>query len=160
MTTLSRRSRMTSSSNSPQPRTDWSISTWPMGDAASPRSTMRSYSCAVRAIPPPRPPRVNAGRPGRPPLGDALVPLGGGGDPPAAPAERERGAHDGGQPDVVQRAERLRERGGDRAARHLQSGALHGLAEEVAVLGAGDRVVVRADELHPEALEGPVLVQR
>jgi hypothetical protein len=36
-TTLSAPSRMTSSSNSPQPSTDSSISTWPIGDAASPR---------------------------------------------------------------------------------------------------------------------------
>ena len=33
-----------------------------MGDAASPRSTIRSYSSGLRAMPPPRPPRVKAGR--------------------------------------------------------------------------------------------------
>ena len=121
---------MTSSSNSPQPRTDWSSRTWPMGDAASPRSTMRSYSSSVRAMPPPRPPSVKAGR--------TMA----------------------GSPISGSDAARLGERGGDRAARHLQPGALHRLAEEVAVLGAGDGVVVGADELDPEALERPVLVQR
>ena len=33
-----------------------------VGDAARPRSTMRSYSSSLRAMPPPRPPRVKAGR--------------------------------------------------------------------------------------------------
>jgi hypothetical protein len=62
MTTLSAPSRMTSSSNSPQPSTDSSMSTCPIGEAASPRATIRSTSSGVRAIPPPRPPRVKAGR--------------------------------------------------------------------------------------------------
>ena len=62
ITTLSARSRMTSSSNSPQPSTDSSISTWPIGDASSPRRTISSTSSRVRAMPPPRPPSVNAGR--------------------------------------------------------------------------------------------------
>ena len=61
-TTLSALSRMTSSSNSPQPSTDSSISTCPIGDAARPPATIRSKSASVRAIPPPRPPSVNAGR--------------------------------------------------------------------------------------------------
>jgi hypothetical protein len=62
ITTLSARSRMTSSSNSPQPRTDSSISTWPIGEVDSPRATTSSNSASVRAMPPPRPPSVNAGR--------------------------------------------------------------------------------------------------
>ena len=62
ITTLSAPSRITSSSNSPQPITDSSISTWPIGDAARPPSTIRAKSSSVRAIPPPRPPSVNAGR--------------------------------------------------------------------------------------------------
>ena len=62
ITTLSAPSRMTSSSNSPQPSTDSSISTCPIGDAASPPATIRSKSASLRAIPPPRPPSVNAGR--------------------------------------------------------------------------------------------------
>ena len=62
ITTLSAPSRITSSSNSPQPSTDSSISTWPIGEAARPCATIRSNSSWVRAIPPPRPPSVNAGR--------------------------------------------------------------------------------------------------
>ena len=130
ITTLSLWSRMTSSSNSPQPSTDWSSRTWPIGEAARPRATTRRYSSSVRAMPPPRPPSVNAGRTmhGRPM------------SPSAASASST----------VVR----------DRAARHLQPGGVHRLAEQVAVLGAGDRVVVRADELDAEALERAVLVQR
>ena len=122
---------MTSSSNSPQPSTDWSSSTWPIGDAASPRATIRSNSSA-RAR-----------------------------DPAAAAAEREGRAHDARQADVGARAlARLGDRGRDRAARHPQPRRVHRLAEEVAVLGAGDRVVVGADQLDAEALERAVLVQR
>ena len=62
ITTLSAWSRMTSSSNSPQPRIDSSIRIWPIGEAARPCSTIRSKSATVRAMPPPRPPSVNAGR--------------------------------------------------------------------------------------------------
>ena len=62
ITTLSERSRITSSSNSPQPSTDSSSSTWPIGEAFSPRPTTRSISASVRTTPPPVPPSVNAGR--------------------------------------------------------------------------------------------------
>jgi len=62
ITTLSAASRITSSSNSPQPMTDSSSSTWPIGDASMPAAAMRSNSSLVRAIPPPRPPSVKAGR--------------------------------------------------------------------------------------------------
>ena len=62
ITTLSLWSRMTSNSNSPQPITDWSISTWVIGEAARPRETIVRYSSSVRAMPPPRPPSVKAGR--------------------------------------------------------------------------------------------------
>ncbi len=62
ITTLSARSRITSSSNSPQPITDSSSSTWEIGEASRPSATMRSNSSSVRAMPPPRPPSVNAGR--------------------------------------------------------------------------------------------------
>ncbi len=62
ITTLSAPSRITSSSNSPHPSTDSSISTWPIGDALRPWATICSNSASSRAIPPPRPPSVNAGR--------------------------------------------------------------------------------------------------
>ena len=61
-TTLSLRSRMTSSSNSPQPSTDSSTSTWLMGLAASPSETTWRNSVSVRPTPPPCPPSVKAGR--------------------------------------------------------------------------------------------------
>ena len=62
ITTLSLRSRITSSSNSPQPITDSSISTCPIGDAARPSATRSRYSDSVRAMPPPSPPIVKPGR--------------------------------------------------------------------------------------------------
>ena len=63
ITTLSLRSRITSSSNSPQPSTDSSSSTWLMGlsrnaDGQPPPRT----GSGVEAKPPPCPPSVNAGR--------------------------------------------------------------------------------------------------
>ncbi len=72
-TTLSLWSRMSSSSNSPQPITDSSISTWPIGLAARPSATRSRYSGSVRAIPPPSPPIVKPGRTiaGRPMSGSA-----------------------------------------------------------------------------------------
>ncbi len=62
MTTLSLRSRITSSSYSFQPSTDSSTSTWCTGEAASASRTMSSSCSRVRAMPPPAPPRVNDGR--------------------------------------------------------------------------------------------------
>ena len=73
ITTLSLRSRITSSSNSPQPITDSSTSTWPIGLAASPSATRWRNSASVRAMPPPSPPIVKPGRTiaGRPISGSA-----------------------------------------------------------------------------------------
>ena len=62
ITTLSARSRMTSSSYSFQPITDSSISTSVMGLVDSPHSTASAYSDSLRAMLPPAPPRVKAGR--------------------------------------------------------------------------------------------------
>ena len=62
ITTLSLRSRITSSSNSPQPSTDSSTSTWLIGLAASPSETTWANSVSSLATPPPCPPSVNAGR--------------------------------------------------------------------------------------------------
>jgi hypothetical protein len=62
ITTLSAWSRITSSSNSPQPITDSSTSTWPIGLAARPSPTTSLNSAFVRAMPPPAPPIVNPGR--------------------------------------------------------------------------------------------------
>ena len=46
ITTLSALSRITSSSNSPQPITDSSSSTWPIGEASMPAATIRSTVAA------------------------------------------------------------------------------------------------------------------
>ncbi len=62
MTTLSLRSRITSSSNSPQPITDSSTRTWLIGLAARPSLTTWRSSVSVWPIPPPWPPIVKAGR--------------------------------------------------------------------------------------------------
>ena len=59
---LSLRSRITSSSNSPQPSSDCSSSTWLIGLALSPSDTRSPNSAGVRAMPPPWPPSVKAGR--------------------------------------------------------------------------------------------------
>ena len=130
ITTLSARSRITSSSNSPHPITDSSSSTWPIGEASMPSATIRSNSSSVRAIPPPRPPSVKAGRTmqGRPSSGSAAR---------ACSSEVAIAL-----------------------ARHPQPGALHRLAEQFAVLRAGDRVVVGADQLDAEALQRAVVVER
>ena len=81
-------------------------------------------------------------------------------DAASAPAERERRANDAGQAEVGQRVERLCDRRRDRALGHRQAGAFHRLAEQVAILGTGDRVVVGADQLDAELSQRPVLVQR
>ncbi len=62
ITTLSFRSRITSSSNSPQPITDSSTSTCPIGLAASPSPITWRYSVSFHAMPPPAPPIVKPGR--------------------------------------------------------------------------------------------------
>ncbi len=62
ITTLSARSRMTSSSNSFQPITDSSTRIVPTGDICSPHRTARSRSSGVRAMEPPVPPSVKDGR--------------------------------------------------------------------------------------------------
>ena len=82
------------------------------------------------------------------------------GDAAAAAAERVGGPDDDRQADVDHRVVGLLRGRRDRAARHLQAGLLHRRAELVAVLGAADRVVVRADQLDAVLLERAVLVQR
>ena len=62
MTTLSMRSRISSSSYSFQPRTDSSRSTSVTGLASSPAPAIRRSWASSRAMPEPVPPRVNEGR--------------------------------------------------------------------------------------------------
>ncbi len=142
ITTLSPWSRITSSSNSPQPITDWSIRIWPIGEASRPWRTIRSNSSCV--------------------VGDAA----------AAAAEREGRADDRRQTGHLEELEGvgvaavdvavpvgLDRRLGDAGGRHLQPAACHGLGERLAVLGAVDRVVVRADQLDAVLVEGAVLLE-
>ena len=130
ITTLSARSRITSSSNSPHPSTDSSSSTCEIGEA---------FEAAAD---------------------DRLELRLGADDAAALAAERERGPDDERQPDLGDRGARVLDRVGDRAPRHAQPGLSHRLAEQLAVLGAFDRVVVGADQLDAVALERAVLVQR
>ncbi len=132
ITTLSLRSRITSSSNSPQPSTDSSTSTWLIGLAASPSETTCASSVSVLAT------------------------------PPAVSAQREGGPDDRGQRDVAVGETRLRigDRGDDLRPRHPQPGLLHRPAEGLSILGAVDRLVVGADQLDAEALQRAVVVQR
>mmetsp|Transcript_5486 Transcript_5486/g.18559 ORF Transcript_5486/g.18559 Transcript_5486/m.18559 type:complete len:288 (-) Transcript_5486:66-929(-) len=62
ITTLSARSRITSSSYSFHPRRDCSTRTWLVDDALMPDCTIISNSSWLYAMPPPVPPRVKAGR--------------------------------------------------------------------------------------------------
>ena len=61
ITTLSARSRITSSSNSFQPSRDCSIRIWETGLASSPLLQIAANSSGLYAMPPPLPPRVKAG---------------------------------------------------------------------------------------------------
>ena len=62
ITTLSRPSRITSSSNSFQPSTPRSISVVCTGESSSARPTSSSNSSRLYAMPPPVPPSVKEGR--------------------------------------------------------------------------------------------------
>ena len=62
ITTLSVRSRITSSSYSFQPSTDSSTRTSPRGERCRPQASLASNSSAVCAIEPPEPPSVKLGR--------------------------------------------------------------------------------------------------
>ena len=62
MIALSAISRITSSSNSFQPRTDCSTSTRRTGLASSARSASSSSSSRLKTVPPPSPPSVKLGR--------------------------------------------------------------------------------------------------
>ena len=74
ITTLSARSRITSSSYSFQPSRDFSTSTCEVVDALRPLVMMVLYSSMLYAMPPPEPPRVNAGRmmSGNEPMSEAI----------------------------------------------------------------------------------------
>ena len=129
-TTLSRRSRISSSSYSFQPSTDSSMSTSCTGDAARPPPASRSRSSGVCAMPEPRPPIVNDGRitTGRPRSATAAC----------TSSIEWQTALRGTSP----------------------ADGLHDLLELQPVLAALDRVDVGADQLDAVALQHAVLVQR
>ena len=82
------------------------------------------------------------------------------GDAAAGAAEREGRPDDGGQADVVERLERLRQRLDLVRARRLQPDLVHRLAEQLAVLGLVDGVGGGADHLDVELVEHAHLAQR
>ena len=122
-TTLSLRSRISSSSNSFQPNTDSSTSTSCTGLAARPARTIVRTSSASVARPEPRPPIVK-----RRPDDDLVV--------------DRRGELD-----------RLVERVADQRRRDLGADAAHDLLEPLAILAALDRLDVGADQLDAVPLE-------
>ena len=79
----------------------------------------------------------------------------------ALAAHREGGPDDRRQGELARGEELvgLLHRLDDLVERHAQAGLLHRLAEGVAVLGPVDRVVVGADQLDAELLQGAVVVQ-
>ena len=131
ITTLSALSRITSSSNSPQPITDSSSSTWPIGEASIPARD-DPLELLVRAR-----------------------------DAAAAPAEREGRAHDARQADLSRPPSCACSSDVAIALLGIRNPALTiACAEQLAVLGAGDRLVVGADQLDAVALQRAVVVQR
>jgi len=79
--------------------------------------------------------------------------------PAAGAPEGERGPDDEGEPNLAHRRLGVLHAHRDRAARHAKAGRGHGLPEQLTVLGAADRVVVGADQLEVQPLQGAVLVQ-
>src|SRR4051812_36055766 len=140
ITTLSAESRMTSSSNSSQPRTDSSTSTWLIGDSLSPIATWRSSCSRVDTKPPPWPPSVNAGRFAPDPPGAPRL-LGGRREAAAGAAGGDRGADHRRQAHLVE----LGDGGDDPRVRRAQAHRLDAGAEELAILGTADHVDRRAD---------------
>ena len=82
------------------------------------------------------------------------------GDAAAGAAERERRPDDGGQPDVLERFERLDQRLDLVRARRLQADLLHRLAEQFSILGLVDGVGGGADHGDVEFFQRAHLAQR
>ena len=127
MTTLSLRSRITSSSYSFQPAIDSSIRISEIMLASSPRAAISSNRAGSVTTPPPVPPRVNEGRmmSGKPML-SAM------------------------RPGLLQGV-------GEAAARQVDADPLHGLLEQLAVLRLADGLAVRADHPHAVSVEDALL---
>ena len=82
------------------------------------------------------------------------------GNPAARPAEREAGADDGRQADMLERRPRLVHRMDDRGSWALQPDPVHRVAEFLPVLGLLDRLRIGADQFDPKPLQSAVLGQR
>ena len=84
------------------------------------------------------------------------------GDAAAGAAERERRTDDGRQPHMLERRQRLRHGVREHRARRFEPYSVHRLAEELAVLGLGDRFRLGTDHLDAELGERaqPVELER
>ena len=80
--------------------------------------------------------------------------------PPPTPPSVNDGRMIAGKPTSSTMHERLLERAGDAALRHLDADLAHRVAEQQAVLGHLDRVDLRANQLDVVLLEDAALVQR
>ena len=80
-------------------------------------------------------------------------------DAAADAAHRERRPDDGREAGVVDKDERLLERSGHPAARHLDADLAHGIAEQQAIFGDLDGLDRRANELDVVLVEDAALVQ-
>ena len=129
MTTLSFRSRMTSSSYSFQPRIDSSTRICELGDAARPLRTISSNSSGLIC-------RAAAGS-----------------------AEREAGPDDGGVTYVPNDSRGLFPRVSKTASWRRNADLVHRPFEKLAVLADLDRIDVRTDHLDAEFVENALLVK-
>jgi hypothetical protein len=82
------------------------------------------------------------------------------GDAAAGAAERERGADDGGQADLLERGERVDQRLDLLGTRRLEPDAVHRLAKKLAILGHVDGLRRGADHRDVEARQHPHSVER
>ena len=73
-------------------------------------------------------------------------------DPAPVTAEGEGRPQDRGEVELRREVLGI---GDDHRLRHLEADVAHGLTEELAVLGAANRLEAGADELHPELVENP-----
>ena len=128
-TQLSAASRITSSSNSFQPAMDCSTRIWPTGLAARPSAASWANCAASSAMPVPFPPRMKLGR--------TMI------GKPMSAAISSASCSEWAKP----------------GAGHLESDVLHGRLEAVPVLGRGDGLGPRPDDLDAEALQHTELDQ-
>ena len=80
-------------------------------------------------------------------------------EPSALSAERVGGPDGARQPDLGEHQARLVQGVRGAALRHVEADAQHRFLEELPVLGLGDRLGARADELHAVLLEDAALVR-